>query len=92
MEQKFEFANLDFTKPLNKKKITLKAYNSVAKTKINCTRNEMIRFAIGVAYLGLVQEVEKYYRYSPKYFGWWRNIIGSKFLFINAFRTLRKYE
>lgn len=88
----FEFANLDFTKPLNKKKITLKAYNSVAKTKINCTRNEMIRFAIGVAYLGLVQEVEKYYRYSPKYFGWWRNIIGSKFLFINAFRTLRKYE
>lgn len=85
-----DFANLDFAKMLDNKKVSLDAYNSVSKTKITCTKEEMIRFAFGIGYLGLVQEVEKYYRYSPRYFGWWRNIISSKFLYTNAFKILKK--
>lgn len=86
----FDFAYLDCVNMLDKKGAVLKAYNSVAKTKINCTQEEMIRFAIGIAYLGLVQEVEKYYRYTPKLFGWWRNIAGSKYLFRKAFKILNQ--
>ncbi len=86
----FDFANLEAEKMLNRKTVSLDAYNSTAKTKINCTKEEMIRFAFGIGYLGLVQEVEKYYRYSPRHFGWWRNIASSKFLYTNAFKILRK--
>lgn len=86
----FDFANLDFDKMLDKKTVSLDAYNSVAKTKISCTNDEMIRFAFGIGYLALVQEVEKYYRYSPRYFGWWRNKASSKFLYTNAFKILKK--
>ena len=86
----FDFINLEFEKMLNRKTVTLKAYNEAAKTKINCTREEMIRFAFGIGYLALIQEAEKYYRYTPFHFGWWRNVDCCKFLYANSFRILKQ--
>lgn len=85
----FDFVNLEFEKMLNKKTTSLKAYNEIAKTKINCTKEEMIRFAFALGYLALIQEAEKYYRYTPHHFGWWRNVASCKFLYKNAFRILK---
>lgn len=85
----FDFVNLEFEKMLDKKAVSLKAYNEIAKTKVNCTKEEIIRFAFGIGYLALVQEAEKYYRYTPHHYGWWRNVVSCKFLYSNAFRLLK---
>ena len=86
----FDFVNLETQNMLDKKMTSLKAYNSVSKTKINCTKEEMIRFAFGLGYLALVQEAEKYYRYTPHHYGWWRNVSSCKSLYSNAFRILNQ--
>lgn len=86
----FDFVNLEFEKKFDKKTTSLNAYNEVAKTKINCTKKEMIRFAFGMGYLALIQEAEKYYRYTPHHFGWWRNVVSCKFLYTSAFKILRQ--
>lgn len=86
----FDFVNLEFEKILDKKTLSLNAYNETAKIKINCTNEEMIRFAFGIGYLALIQEAEKYYRYTPHHFGWWRNVFSCKFLYTNAFKILRQ--
>ena len=84
----FDFANLEFAKMLDKKETTLSAYNKIAKTTVNCSKEEMIRFAFGIGYLALVQEAEKYYRYTPHHFGWWRNVFSCLFLYKNSFKIL----
>lgn len=86
----FDFVNLDTGNMLSKKTRTLKAYNEVAKSKINCTAEEEIRFALGLAYIALIMETEKYYRYTLHHFGWWRNVAGSAFFFTRAFKILKK--
>lgn len=86
----FEFVNLDSAHTLSKKTRTLNAYNSVAKTKINCTREEEIRYALGLAYAGLIMETEKYYRYTVRHYGWWRNVMSSHFLYKRAFKILKQ--
>ena len=86
----FDFANLEFDKMLNKKETTLSAYNRIAKNKVTCSKEEMIRFAFGIGYLALVQEAEKYYRYTPHHFGWWRNVFSCLFLYKNSFNILNR--
>lgn len=86
----FDFANLEFDKMLDKKETTLSAYNKIAKTTVNCSNEEMIRFAFGIGYLALVQEAEKYYRYTPHHFGWWRNVFSCLFLYKNSFKILSR--
>ena len=86
----FDFANLEFDKMLDKKETTLSAYNKIAKTTVNCSKEEMIRFAFGIGYLALVQEAEKYYRYTPHHFGWWRNVFSCLFLYKNSFKILNR--
>ena len=86
----FDFANLEFEKMLNRKETTLSAYNRIAKNKVTCSKEEMIRFAFGIGYLALVQEAEKYYRYTPHHFGWWRNIFSCLFLYKNSFKILSR--
>ncbi len=86
----FDFVNLDSVNELCKKTRTLKAYNETAKAKINCTEEEEIRFAFGLAYIGLIMETEKYYRYTLHHFGWWRNVAASAFFFKRAFKILKK--
>ena len=56
----FDFVNLEFEKMLNKKATSLMAYNEIAKIEVDGTKEEMIRFALGLGYLALIQETEKY--------------------------------
>lgn len=84
-----DFVNLDNMNMLDKKTRTLNAYNSVSKAKITCTDEEKIRFALGLAYLGLIMEVEKYYRYTVRHYGWWRNVKSSRSLFKSSFKVLK---
>lgn len=68
----------------------LAAYNAAAKTPVTATREEQIRYAVGQGYLALIVEAEKYYRYTPHHFGWWRNVTAAFYLYADAFRVLRK--
>lgn len=76
---------------LSKKTEALQAYNSVAKDPITVTKDITIRYAVMMAYGGLIMETEKYYRYTPLHFGWWRNVIASSLIFYKTgFRILGK--
>jgi aminoglycoside phosphotransferase (APT) family kinase protein len=83
-----DFVSLEMTKPLPGKKATLAAYNAAADQPVLATEEETIRYAVAQAYLGLVMETEKYFRYTPRHFGWWRNVFASKWLFARAFGAL----
>lgn len=85
-----DFVCLDVTKPLSKKDKVIEAYNTVSDEKIVATHELEIRYAILMAQMGLIQEVEKYYRYRPTMIGWWIDVIGSNFLFYKiAFKLLK---
>lgn len=51
--------------PLSEKQREIDVYNQTAETPIHCSREENIRYAVAVAYLALIEEVEKYVRYEP---------------------------
>jgi len=84
-----DFVCLEMTVPLADKKASLEAYNSVADKPIIVTKEEEIRYAVSQAYLGLIMEAEKYFRYTPFHFGWWRNVLVSKLLFKKSFEVLK---
>lgn len=84
-----DFVCLEMGNTLADKKKTLTAYNSVADKLVNVTDEEKIRYAVAQGYLGLIMEVEKYFRYTPFHYGWWRNVAASKWLFKNAFEVLK---
>ena len=73
---------------LEKKDDYIKAYNKVAINPINNTYEEKIRCAIMQGYLALLMATEKYYRYTPHHFGWWRNVITSNMLYKISFKVL----
>jgi len=81
-----DFVCLEMFTPLENKKISIDAYNSVSDRPVKVTEDERIRYAVAQGYLGLIMEVEKYYRYTPLHFGWWRNVIASAWLFKSAFK------
>jgi len=83
-----DFVSLEMMAPLAEKKATLAAYNAVAEQPVLATEEEKIRYAVAQAYLGLAMETEKYFRYSLRHLGWWRNVIASKWLFGKAFGVL----
>lgn len=84
-----DFVCLEPMIALEDKKSSLKAYNSVAGQPILATKNEKIRYAVALGYLALILEVEKYYRYTPLHFGWWRNTIVSKMAFDHSLKDLK---
>lgn len=86
-----DFVCLDFMNPLEKKTAALAAYNSEADEPVLVTPEETIRWAVMQAYLALIMETEKYYRYSPVSFGWWRNVLVSGMLYRSAFGTLNEH-
>lgn len=71
------------------KKNSVKYYNEATDIPVEFNKETSIRFAFAMGLLALIQEVEKYYRYSPRHFGWWRNIIGSNFYYKRAFGVLK---
>lgn len=85
-----DFVCLDFFNPFVKKRAAVAAYNSVAQDKIDFSRDNEIRWAVMTAYLGLIQEVEKLYRYTPLMFGWWRNVLSAAFAYSAGFKALKK--
>lgn len=88
-----DFVCLEMSKPLNEKKTSIEAYNAVAENPLACTREEEIRWGIMCAYMGLIQETEKYYRYSPFMAGWWRNVVtGGAVFYKFGFDALKKHE
>ena len=87
----FDFICLEFPKPLQKKKLSVRAYNEASDYPVTCSRAECFRFAFAEGVMGLIQEVEKYYRYTPHHFGWWRNVLCGSLLYRQAFRTLGEF-
>lgn len=85
-----DFVGLEMMKPLQKKKVSLEAYNAVSDYKITGTEEEIIRYAVAQGYLALIMETEKYYRYTRGNFGWWRNVGACKWLYWSAFKVLKK--
>ena len=79
-----DFMNLD----LGKKAKTIERYNQVSKNPIEIGKDEKIRFAIMLGYLGLIMEVEKYARYAIFHYGYWRNVMAANMLFSNCFTQL----
>lgn len=78
-----EFISLDYVTPFSEEnnKWLIDGYNSVANEKIEFNRNEMIRLYLMRLYLGLIANVECYYRYpklSAQFFG--RYFFSKKFL------------
>lgn len=78
--------------PLEKKQASIDLYNDAAQEKIRCCRETEIRYAFAQGLMGLIQETEKYYRYSPRRYGWWRNVLSGSIMYKAAFKTLSKYE
>lgn len=74
---------------ITKKTQSIKYYNTVSTSPIELSREVEIRYAFAFGLLALIQEVEKYYRYTPHNFGWWRNIAGSTAYYQAAFKVLK---
>lgn len=84
-----DFICLELVLPLSKKVRSIEAYNRVAEQPVTANADERIRYAAAQALMSLIQEVEKYYRYTPRLFGWWRNVLSSAFFYISAFKVLK---
>lgn len=67
----------------------LKIYNSAADIAVEDNRETEIRYAFAQGLMGLIQEIEKYYRYTPRHFGWWRNAVSSAIMYKSAFKVLK---
>ncbi len=83
-----DFVCLAFSRPLEQATSALINYNAASAAPVALSRETRIRYAVGQAYLALIMETEKYYRYSPLRFGWWRNVLAAHILYRAAFRTL----
>lgn len=55
----------------------MEAYNELAEFPVTGTREEEIRYAFGLCYLGVIMDSEKHYRYSPELPRWQVNIDGA---------------
>lgn len=89
-DRMFDFVCLEMGKDILDKDTSIEAYNLVSKVPLIITRNERIRYGIGLGYLALIMEVEKYYRYSIRHFGWWRNVFVYSLLYKDSFNILKK--
>ncbi|MBR5974990.1 MAG: aminoglycoside phosphotransferase family protein [Clostridiales bacterium] len=75
--------------PLSDKKEELEIYNRTAAEKIELNRNTEIRYACAVAYLALIEEVEKYVRYEPDHPNYIRNTVDARDMYDMAFDIMR---
>lgn len=84
-----DFVCLEMAKPLGEKKTSLAAYNSASDRPIAVNCDLEIRYAVAQGYVALIQEVEKYYRYTPVQYGWWLDVFSSAYFYRQAFRKLK---
>lgn len=87
----FDFICVDSNPVFNlkSKKDTIEIYNRYADKPIEINRENEIRYAFAQGLIALIQEVEKYYRYTPRHFGWWRNVLSYTAVYKIAFRVLK---
>jgi aminoglycoside phosphotransferase (APT) family kinase protein len=85
-----DFICFEPDKPLRYKHESLEAYNTAAERSITPDRETEIRFAFAQAYLGIIMEVERYYRYRPEDEGWQRNDAVYGQLLADAFACLEE--
>ncbi|MCR4740816.1 MAG: aminoglycoside phosphotransferase family protein [Lachnospiraceae bacterium] len=76
--------------PLSDKKKEIDIYNRTAAEKIGLNRNTEIRYACAVAYLALIEEVEKYVRYEPENPNYIRNTVDARDMYDMAFGVMRQ--
>lgn len=84
----FDFCCLDFLTPLENKK-SIVAHNKVSSIKILTGREERIRYAASLAMMAFITETERYYRYTPFHYGFWRNTYLSFLLYRTAFKEFK---
>ncbi|MDE6870030.1 MAG: aminoglycoside phosphotransferase family protein [Clostridia bacterium] len=87
-----DFVALEFGKSLKDKKISIESYNLVADKPLVVTDQLKVRYYVAEAYIALIQEVEKYYRYTIFNFGWYRNVVSAKLIFNRAFKFLQSVQ
>ncbi len=87
-----DFVALEFGKNFEDKKISIESYNLVADKPLVVTDQLKVRYYVAEAYLALIQEVEKYYRYTIFNFGWYRNVVSAKLIFNRAFKFLQSVQ
>ena len=75
--------------PLSDKKNEIEIYNWTAAEKIVLNRNTEIRYACAVAYLALIEEVEKYVRYEPDHPNYIRNTVDAREMYDMAFEVMK---
>lgn len=73
---------------LKDKQKELAIYNKNAKIPIEAGAEEEIRYAVMVAYLALIEEVEKYVRYEPDEENYIRNTVDARDMYDLAFAIL----
>ena len=83
-----DFICFEPDQPLRQKTASLQAYNELAEHPVTVGPEEEIRYAFAQAYLGVIMEVERYYRYVPGDEGWTRNDRVCEGLFQSAFSVL----
>lgn len=77
-----------FTKPLSTKTQTIDIHNSMSDIKIEINRESEIRYAFAQGYMALIQEVERYYRFTRLSEGWIFDKFCSDLLYKSAFKIL----
>ena len=76
--------------PLTDKLHEIEIYNRYASEKISAAPDECIRYAVAVAYLALIEEVEKYVRYEPDEPNYIRNTVDARDMYDMAFSVMEK--
>ncbi len=74
--------------PLDEKTEEIAIYNRTASEQIRAGREECIRYAVAVAYLALIEEVERYVRYEPDNPVYQRNERDARDMYDMAFAVL----
>ncbi len=74
--------------PLSAKENELEIYNETAEEKLVLSKETEIRYAVAVAYLALIEEVEKYVRYEPDHPNYIRNTADARDMYDMAFGIL----
>lgn len=86
----FDFLCLEnFFAPISEKKKSVEYHNRLCPVKIELNRETAIRYAFAQGLMALIQETEKFYRFSPFGQGWALDIISSNTLYRKAFEVLK---
>ncbi|MCR4786964.1 MAG: aminoglycoside phosphotransferase family protein [Lachnospiraceae bacterium] len=74
--------------PLDEKKKEIEIYNRYATEPVSAGKEECIRYAAAVAFLALIEEVEKYVRYEPDEPNYIRNTVDARDMYDMAFSVM----